>query len=266
MQNLFLDEKIEKAIELLKKNEPEEGYFLAFSGGKDSITIYQLAKLSGVKFEAHFHVTTVDPPELLRFIKQNYPDVIWDYPKINMLKLIEKHRMLPLRQIRFCCTHLKELHGAGRTVIDGVRATESPRRAKRNKIERDEHRNKTFIHVIFDWTDEEVWEFIRKQKLNYCKLYDEGYHRIGCIGCPMKNEKEKRKDFERYPYLEVAYKNALKKAFEGRPDKNFGTNVDEYFEWWLSGVSIKKYFKKKKKESGGKDGLERTNAERTSIL
>ena len=248
MQSLSLSAKIERALNLLQKYEPPEGYFLAFSGGKDSITIYRLAQLAGVKFVAHFHVTTVDPPELLRFIKQEYPDVIWDSPQTNMLKLIEKNKMLPFRQIRYCCRYLKEIHGMGRVVVDGVRASESPRRAKRQQVEKDLKKNKTFIHVIFDWTDDEVWQFIREQNLKYCKLYDEGYKRIGCIGCPMKNEKEKRKDFERYPYLEIAYKNALKKAFAERPAKYFGTNVDEYFEWWLSGLSVEKWQKNKKKE------------------
>jgi phosphoadenosine phosphosulfate reductase len=39
MQNLFLDEKVERAIKLLKEYEPPEGYFVAFSGGKDSIVL-----------------------------------------------------------------------------------------------------------------------------------------------------------------------------------------------------------------------------------
>jgi phosphoadenosine phosphosulfate reductase len=250
MQNLFLDEKIERAIKLLKEYEPPEGYFVAFSGGKDSIVMYDIVKKSGVKYEVHYHVTTIDPPELLKFIKQYYSEVIWDLPKRNMFQLIDYHHTLPTRLFRFCCADLKEYHGKGRVIVDGIRAEESSRRARRQMIEQDEKRGKMFIHIIFDWSEKEVWEYIRSHNMPYCELYDEGYKRIGCIACPMKNKKEREKDFKRYPYLLKGYKNALRKHFNKKPNKYFGTNVDEYFEWWMSGLSIKKFFEKKKKESG----------------
>lgn len=45
-----------KAIEM-----HPEGYYLCFSGGKDSQVIYELAKQAKVKFQAYYNVTTVDP-------------------------------------------------------------------------------------------------------------------------------------------------------------------------------------------------------------
>ena len=62
-------DKVQIAIERLRQFEPDEGYYLAFSGGKDSITIYRLAEMAGVQFDAHYRVTTVDPPELVKFIQ-----------------------------------------------------------------------------------------------------------------------------------------------------------------------------------------------------
>ena len=67
-----MTDKIQKAIDRLKLFEPADGYFLAFSGGKDSQTIYHLAKEAGVKFEAHFHMTSIDPPEVISFVKNHY--------------------------------------------------------------------------------------------------------------------------------------------------------------------------------------------------
>lgn len=46
-------DKVQIAIDRLRSFEPEEGYFLAFSGGKDSQCVYHLAKMAGVKFDAH---------------------------------------------------------------------------------------------------------------------------------------------------------------------------------------------------------------------
>lgn len=73
-------DKVQTAIDRLRAFEPQEGYFLAFSGGKDSQCIYHLAKMAGVKFDAHYQVTSVDPPELVQFIKAQYPDVHRDIP------------------------------------------------------------------------------------------------------------------------------------------------------------------------------------------
>ena len=107
-------DKIQQSIELLKKAETlalkynDFGFHLAFSGGKDSQAIYELAKMSGVKFKAYFYKTSVDPKELLSFIRNNYPDVEWIRPKMTMYQLILKKGMLPLRQARFCCEYLKE--------------------------------------------------------------------------------------------------------------------------------------------------------------
>ena len=111
--NKILSEKIADSIDLIRKAEKlainmnPNGYWLAFSGGKDSQVIYELAKMSGVKFTAHFNMTTVDPPEVLNFIKLNYPDVIWHRAKLGMFGLIKKKHFLPTKRVRFCCEWLK---------------------------------------------------------------------------------------------------------------------------------------------------------------
>ena len=74
-------DKVQIAIDRLKAFEPADGYWLAFSGGKDSVVIKRLAQMAGVKFEAHYSVTSVDPPELVRFIKDVHPDVSFDIPR-----------------------------------------------------------------------------------------------------------------------------------------------------------------------------------------
>ena len=73
-----------KAIDLLLDHCPLEGYYVAFSGGKDSTVILDLVKRSGCKFDAHYSVTTVDPPELVQFIKREHPEVAFERPKKTM--------------------------------------------------------------------------------------------------------------------------------------------------------------------------------------
>ena len=131
-------DKVELSIQRLKAFEPEEGYYVAFSGGKDSQCIYHLCKMAGVKFDAHYNVTSVDPPELVRFIKKNYPDVKFEHPRdrdgkiVTMWNLIPKKAIPPTRLVRYCCEELKESNGAGRFTVTGVRAAES-RNRKRNQ-------------------------------------------------------------------------------------------------------------------------------------
>lgn len=129
-----LRDKVETAIKRLQAFEPPEGYYVAFSGGKDSQCVYHLCRMAGVKFDAHYSVTSVEPPELVRFIKEHYPDVrferSYDAPGVplTMWKLIARKMIPPTRIVRYCCEKLKECAGKGRVTVTGVRWAESANR------------------------------------------------------------------------------------------------------------------------------------------
>jgi len=220
-----------------------DGYWLAFSGGKDSIVILDLAQKAGVKFTAHFNVTTVDPPELLRFIRDNYQrDVVrWERPAKSMFKLIVEKMMPPTRIDRYCCEHLKERGGKGRFVITGIRWAESTRRSKRRMTEscfRDSR--KRYLNPIIEWSVADVWQYIRENKLPYCCLYDQGFKRVGCVGCPMAGDKRVM-EFERWPKFERAYRKAFAAAAANRiklgNDYQGGARWHDgsaMFDWWMN--------------------------------
>jgi len=246
---LALIDKIQYSIDLLRKHEATalkmnpNGYYVAFSGGKDSQVIYELCKMAGVKFTAHFSCTTVDPKEVLRFIHSKYPDVIWHRPEKSMFKLIEEMHCLPLRWLRFCCRLIKEIGGVGNVVVLGVRAAESRNRAKRKEVV--EHRcvkgeDKIIIKPIFNWTNAEIWEFIKTNIGYYCELYDRGYYRIGCVLCPMASPKQKLKALSTSPRFEYAYKKAIQKCIDYGNYEQF-KDKDDVFNWWISGKSMKSY-------------------------
>lgn len=138
-QSLFKKEK--EAIEFIRKAESlalrmsDQGFHVAFSGGKDSQVLLALMELSGCKHHAEMQVTSVDSPNLMRFVRANYPNVKLNLPQKNMRQLILQKKLLPTRQARYCCAILKEQAGAGCCTCLGVRAAESARRAKRNPIE-----------------------------------------------------------------------------------------------------------------------------------
>lgn len=74
----------------------------------------------------------------------------------------------------------------------------------------------TLINPIIDWTTDEVWEFIKEYKIPYCCLYDEGFKRLGCIGCPMGTKTMREYEFERWPKYKNLYMIAFEKMIEHR--------------------------------------------------
>ena len=260
----MLQQKMMYSIDLLKKAERlalayggGNGYYLAFSGGKDSQALYHIAELAGVKFDAHMNFTSVDPPEVIRFVKKQYPEVDFIKPKKSIYQLAVEKQILPTMRVRWCCAEYKETSGAGRVTLIGIRHQESSRRAKRNEVEisnrkysgtlegLDEYRNELrakrarrkskkngvnitnadqeqtlgcisgkeslLISPIIHWTERDVWEFLNKvMEVPHCSLYDEGWHRIGCIGCPMSSVNQKKIENIRYPHVKRNWIKAIK--------------------------------------------------------
>lgn len=231
-------DKVAIAIERLKTFEPPEGYYLAFSGGKDSIVIKQLAIEAGVKFDAHYSVTTIDPPELVYFIRHHHKDIFWEFPQKPFLKRLPE-KGFPLRQFRWCCAEYKERGGHERLVITGVRWAESHKRRNRRMIEtcyRD--KSKQYLNVIIDWSDTDVWDYIKIRKMPYCRLYDEGWKRLGCLFCPSARKAIRRMEAQRYPKHKEAFKRAFVELYRRRKEKGakcidrWGSG-EEMFNYWL---------------------------------
>jgi len=246
--------KIERSIELIRKSESlalkmsPEGFHLAFSGGKDSQVIYELCKMANVKFSAHMQITTIDPPPVLKFIRDKYPAVELIKPEKSFFKWIET-KQLPTRQIRWCCEELKEVGGKNHVVIMGIRKAESAARSKRSEIE--EHKNcsynKIMLNPILDWTNADVWTFIRKNIGYWCELYDQGYSRIGCIGCPMQNAKQRINDFKMFPRFKYPIVKSIQKNIDKGKYGNF-ENAEDVFNWWIGNYSAKEYLAQKNQQ------------------
>jgi len=278
-----LEQKVQKSIERLKAFEPPEGYYLAFSGGKDSVVCKALLEIAGCKYDAVYRVTSVDPPELVRFIKNQHPDVKREVPRdkggkpITMWNLIPKRLMPPTRLVRYCCSELKESGGNGQMTVTGVRWAESSNRANnqgmvtivsktaakieglvenpnfrltnkggvvlnndnsesRKMIEQCYKKHKTVVNPIIEWTDDDVWNFIKVNSIPYCELYDEGWKRLGCIGCPMANTQGREREFSRWPKYKNHYLLAFDRMLIERRKKEKKTEWEtakDVFNWWM---------------------------------
>lgn len=245
---------VQRSVAMLQRNAPRDGrpYFGAFSGGKDSLAIKLLAEMAGVKVEWHYHVTTIDPPELVRYIRAEHPDVIWDKPKHGNFFVRAERKGWPSRVGRWCCEEYKEgqtpdaLNGC--PVLIGVRIAESRGRAKRWTKCVMEHFATGDLAVlpIRLWSDADVWAFIRWRGAKYCSLYDEGWRRLGCIGCPLSTPKNREREWQRWPGFKRRWLLLFQRVWarrqgtlqrDGRPW--FGSALfdspEEIFQWWTDG-------------------------------
>ena len=230
----------------------------------------QAAEELGVPMEQMFHVqynvTNVDPPDLFYFIrdvmKKQYRFIEIHHPKKTMWQLIVERQLPPTQKVRYCCSELKESSNVkGGYSLTGVRRAESHKRATREAFEKLGNTRKDSIgttHILLndntedrrwtefcmqknayvcnpliDWSDEQVWKYIKGFNLPYCKLYDEGWQRLGCILCPMASKREREKECECYPGFKKQYIRTFQKMLERWPRYGWKTG-EEVFEWWMN--------------------------------
>lgn len=275
-----------KSIELIKGFEQvalqrnQLGFVVWYSGGKDSDVLIHLFKRAGVKFCVVHNHTTLDMPDTVYYIRKKFAELEQQgipckiyYPKMNFWALCLEKKMLPLRQIRFCCAELKErndipeLKYAVRSF--GVRKAESIKRSlHRDSIEtRNREDYKDFQKFHFDnldevkqmgacytnsyffvnplayWTDEYLWDYIKSEKLEFNPLYEKGFKRVGCICCPMASSCERKKELALYPKYEQRFIKLADDIIKLRNAQGLANSFkfksgQEYFDMWVSGEKL----------------------------
>ena len=235
------------------------GYYVCISGGKDSSVIQQLCIMAGVKCQFYHNHTGLDHPETVYFVRRERDrlkelgyDFFVVYPRKKIGQLVIEKGILPTRLVRYCCSELKEGGGSNRFIVTGVRRAESTKRAdamlveirgktkkeriivqndnteNRKSVEHCPMKGTLALNVILEWSDEDVWEFIRKYDVPYNPLYDQGYKRVGCVGCPMSTHK--REELEANPkYKQMWLKRCQKLVDTGKIKYK---TAEELYDWW----------------------------------
>lgn len=189
--------------------------------------------------------------------------------RTSMWKLIPQKLIPPTRIARYCCAVLKETGCANRFIATGVRWDESVQRKNREEFEKlgatkatkekftsvmlmndndarrrmNEHcmqKKKMVVNPIIDWKDSDVWEYINSENIPTCELYQWGYYRVVCIGCPMAGKK-RYKAFADFPKYKNLYIHAFDRMVKERKSRGLPCqwkNGNDAFLRWMDDENI----------------------------
>lgn len=93
----------------------------------------------------------------------------------------------------------------------------------------------TMVNPIVDWSDEDVWDFLKHYGCQSNPLYECGWNRIGCIGCPLAG-KSRYTHFRIYPKYKNLYIHAIDRMIKKRIEDgkvNKFKSGEECFKWWM---------------------------------
>ena len=223
-----LQRKIDGSIRLLQaiqKAHPDDTIEVAYSGGKDSDVILQLAKEAGINYRAIYKNTTIDPPGTIAHVRAMGVEV--RQPTKSFFKLVQE-KGLPSRYARFCCQVLKEYKILDVCIL-GVRRAESTKRAKMYteptecRFYGSKNNHVEQVYPILEWSDDDVRDFIIDRGITLAPLYytDGELHierRLGCIGCPLASKAKRLETLRQYPNIVKAYAIALQRHFDTHPN------------------------------------------------
>ena len=259
--NNELEKKVEQAIKLLQvcfkaAGEPLE---VAYSGGKDSDVILELAKMSGIKYRAIYRNTTIDPPGTIKHVKDNGVEI--RRPKESFFSLMKK-KGFPNRFKRFCCGILKEYKILDNCVM-GIRKCESVQRTKRYteptqcRIYGSKKNHVNAIYPILDWSDDDELSFIKERGIKLHPLYyrEDGSiditKRLGCMCCPLAYYKKRLQQFKQWPGMVKAYLRFGNEYFKSHPETTTAKSHPDVYEYFVVNTFFDNFRDYVKSDIGG---------------
>lgn len=196
-------------------------FYVAFSGGKDSIVALDLVQraLPHDDFKVLFGNTDMEFPTTIQLVSDirkkceaegiSFYEAKADFPATQSWNRFGP----PARRVRWCCTvhktapvinKLCEIYGLNKLhsmMITGVRGDESAARSDYDELSLGKKLAGQYsFHPILDWSSVEVYLYIFMNNLLMNKAYKYGFSRVGCIMCPNSSgnhEYMKRAFFEK---------------------------------------------------------------------
>lgn len=199
---------------------------------------------------------------------------------VSMWSLIPQKQYPPTRIARYCCSILKEASTPNRIIAVGVREDESIGRRGRGEfvmrgktkkydlnftlnhaeevyqesheygdafdctlITRMKQNADVVVNPIYEFSELDIWKYIAINGVDVCELYERGYRRVGCIGCPFAGRETREKEFDDFPAYKKMYIHAFDRMLcemdKHGKDRTWKSG-QEVFDFWISGESATK--------------------------
>lgn len=96
----------------------------------------------------------------------------------------------------------------------------------------------TLVNPIVDWLEADVWEFLHHYGCESNPLYQCGFKRIGCIGCPLGGYASQKREFKMWPKYRQLYVRAFdrmvdRRSERGLDDRGTWTDGEHVMRWWV---------------------------------
>ncbi len=195
---LSAEEILEKALELFGKKVS----FATSMGAEDQVITHMLAKIS-----KSANIFTLDTgrvfPETYDLlhrtvnryglqIKSYYPDTTQVEEMVNSKGINLFYESIENRKL---CCHVRKIVPLRRALtgmdawITGLRREQSVTRTDLKIVEWDAGNGLIKINPLLEWSEEQVWDYIKNNSVPYNKLHDQGFPSIGCQPCTRAIEK-----------------------------------------------------------------------------
>jgi len=139
---------------------------------------YDLIDRTKEKYNINIDIIFPEYQEVENMVKENGINLFYDS--------IEKRKL---------CCHIRKFNPLKRALnghdvwLTGIRKEQSITRQNMKLVEWENELDILKVNPLINWTEEEVWQFIRKNKIPYNILHDKGYLSIGCAPCTRAVEK-----------------------------------------------------------------------------
>ncbi|HEY2384293.1 MAG TPA: phosphoadenylyl-sulfate reductase [Terriglobia bacterium] len=195
---MSLAEKSSELVSYLRKIETAQSptAFACSFGAEDMVLLDAIAKNAG-KIEV-FTLDTGRLPEetqaLLETVRDKYPLAIrtWFPDAVEIKAWVEQNGpnafYKSAAQRKQCCQirkvePLKRALSGKKSWITGLRRDQSQARHDLELESWDDANGLIKINPLLDWTNDEVWAYIKLHDVPYNALHDRGYPSIGCAPC-----------------------------------------------------------------------------------
>lgn len=159
-------------IDMLSKINPKFRVFTLDTGRLDQET-YNLIDNIRNKYNLQIEVYYPNTVSVEKMVTENGMNLFYE-------SLAHRRLCCNVRKVEPLMRALKGLHAW----ITGLRREQSITRTKLKKIEIDEpHGNVVKINPLAEWLNEQVWDYVKKNKVPSNSLYEKGYTSIGCEPC-----------------------------------------------------------------------------------